>query len=291
MSRSLIHESCQADNRQAFDGRRWLGGCVGRRASGNRQMLKLTKLDQRLVAINPMMVVWLEETPDTVLVMVGGQRIIVREKPNEVIEAFIRFHDARRSRARRRATSKSSPRRSLSAALRLVPITETSDATRAHHRRGSRAFLHSRRQLPRRWPRWLDGRRPRRAHRARRNHRRSARAVSDLDVHGRRESRARHVQEAGRRRREARRGDRGLRAARTARRDPGAREGRRDGIRSLPQEGAHDGGRRRRLTVSERHPRGGRSDRKKSTAKTLQKRSKQAAVTHRRSASSEPFSA
>ena len=56
-------------------------------------MLKLTKLDQRLVAINPMMVAWLEETPDTVIVMVGGQRIIVREKPNEVIEAFIRFHE------------------------------------------------------------------------------------------------------------------------------------------------------------------------------------------------------
>ena len=56
-------------------------------------MLKLTKLDKRLVAINPMMVAWLEETPDTVLVMVGGQRIIVREKPDEVIEAFVRFHE------------------------------------------------------------------------------------------------------------------------------------------------------------------------------------------------------
>lgn len=56
-------------------------------------MLKLTKLDQRLVAINPTLVAWLEETPDTVLVMVGGQRIIVREKVEQVIEAFVSFYE------------------------------------------------------------------------------------------------------------------------------------------------------------------------------------------------------
>ncbi len=56
-------------------------------------MLKLTKLDHRIVAINPTLVAWLEETPDTVICMVGGQRIIVREKVDEVIAAFVAFYE------------------------------------------------------------------------------------------------------------------------------------------------------------------------------------------------------
>jgi len=56
-------------------------------------MLKLTKLDHRMVAINPTLVAWLEETPDTVLCMASGQRIIVREKIDEVIEQFVAFYE------------------------------------------------------------------------------------------------------------------------------------------------------------------------------------------------------
>lgn len=56
-------------------------------------MLKLTRLDHRIVAINPTLVAWLEETPDTVICMVGGQRIIVREKVDEVIAAFVAFYE------------------------------------------------------------------------------------------------------------------------------------------------------------------------------------------------------
>jgi len=56
-------------------------------------MLKLTKLDHRMVAINPTLLAWLEETPDTVLCMVGGQRIIVREKVDEVIAQFVAFYE------------------------------------------------------------------------------------------------------------------------------------------------------------------------------------------------------
>lgn len=54
-------------------------------------MLKLTRLDHRVVAINPTLVAWIEENPDTVICMLGGQRIIVREKLAEVIEAFDSF--------------------------------------------------------------------------------------------------------------------------------------------------------------------------------------------------------
>jgi flagellar protein FlbD len=56
-------------------------------------MLKLTRLDHRTVAINPTLVAWLEETPDTVVCMVTGQRITVREKIDEVIAAFVSFHE------------------------------------------------------------------------------------------------------------------------------------------------------------------------------------------------------
>ena len=49
--------------------------------------------DHRTVAINPTLVAWLEETPDTIICMVGGQRIIVREKVDEVIAAFVAFYE------------------------------------------------------------------------------------------------------------------------------------------------------------------------------------------------------
>lgn len=54
-------------------------------------MLKLTRLDHRVVAINPTLVAWIEENPDTVICMLGGQRIIVREKLGEVMDAFDAF--------------------------------------------------------------------------------------------------------------------------------------------------------------------------------------------------------
>lgn len=56
-------------------------------------MLKLTRLDHRTIAINPTLVAWLEETPDTVVCMVGGQRMTVRERIDEVIDAFVAFYE------------------------------------------------------------------------------------------------------------------------------------------------------------------------------------------------------
>jgi flagellar protein FlbD len=56
-------------------------------------MLKLTRLDHRTVAINPTLIAWLEETPDTVICMTSGQRIMVREKVDEVIAAFTAFYE------------------------------------------------------------------------------------------------------------------------------------------------------------------------------------------------------
>jgi flagellar protein FlbD len=52
-------------------------------------MLKLTRLDHHLIAINPDHVAWVEATPDTTLCLIGDRKIIVRESLDEVVERFI----------------------------------------------------------------------------------------------------------------------------------------------------------------------------------------------------------
>jgi len=51
-------------------------------------MIKLTRLDQRVVAINPDHIAWVEATPDTTLCLLGDRKIIVRETVDEVVERF-----------------------------------------------------------------------------------------------------------------------------------------------------------------------------------------------------------
>ena len=52
-------------------------------------MLKLTRLDQRTVAINPDHIAWVEANPDTTLCLLGDRKIIVRESLDEVVERFM----------------------------------------------------------------------------------------------------------------------------------------------------------------------------------------------------------
>lgn len=52
-------------------------------------MLKLTRLDNRIVAINPDHIAWVEATPDTTLCLLGDRMVIVRESVDEVIERFV----------------------------------------------------------------------------------------------------------------------------------------------------------------------------------------------------------
>ena len=52
-------------------------------------MLKLTRLDQRTVAINPDHIAWVEANPDTTLCLVGDRKVIVRESLEEVCERFV----------------------------------------------------------------------------------------------------------------------------------------------------------------------------------------------------------
>lgn len=54
-------------------------------------MIKLTKLNQQVVAINPDSVLWAEASPDTTLCMSGGEKVLVRESLDELIEKVIEF--------------------------------------------------------------------------------------------------------------------------------------------------------------------------------------------------------
>jgi len=41
-------------------------------------VIKLTRLNQHVVAINPDVVLWAEASPDTTLCLVGGEKVLIR---------------------------------------------------------------------------------------------------------------------------------------------------------------------------------------------------------------------
>jgi uncharacterized protein YlzI (FlbEa/FlbD family) len=61
------------------------------------RMLKLTRLNNHVVAINPDHIGWVDATPDTTLFLIGGEKIIVRETLDELIAAVIDFRRLIRS--------------------------------------------------------------------------------------------------------------------------------------------------------------------------------------------------
>lgn len=54
-------------------------------------MIKLTRLNNHIVAINPDHIGWADATPDTTLFMIGGEKIIVRETLDELIAQVVDF--------------------------------------------------------------------------------------------------------------------------------------------------------------------------------------------------------
>ena len=57
-------------------------------------MITLSRLNGQVVAINPDLITWIEVTPDTIVSLVGGEKIIVREALDEVISRIIGFRRA-----------------------------------------------------------------------------------------------------------------------------------------------------------------------------------------------------
>ncbi len=54
-------------------------------------MIRLTHFNGKPFVVNAELVKFVEETPDTVITMRDGERIVVREKADEVVERAIRY--------------------------------------------------------------------------------------------------------------------------------------------------------------------------------------------------------
>ncbi|MBO4731634.1 MAG: flagellar FlbD family protein [Spirochaetaceae bacterium] len=54
-------------------------------------MIEVTRLDGKVYWINPHQIERIEINPDVTLVMLSGQKLIIREKPEEVTERIIEY--------------------------------------------------------------------------------------------------------------------------------------------------------------------------------------------------------
>ena len=54
-------------------------------------MISLTRLNNTSMVINPDLIVFMEETPDTIITLSNGEKIAVQEKIKEVIRRVINF--------------------------------------------------------------------------------------------------------------------------------------------------------------------------------------------------------
>ena len=54
-------------------------------------MITLTRLDQRVIVVNAELIKMLEATPDTIVTLVNGDTILVRESVDEVVRRAIDY--------------------------------------------------------------------------------------------------------------------------------------------------------------------------------------------------------
>ena len=55
-------------------------------------MIKATKLNGEVFYVNPFEIEFIEETPDTVISLKSGRKVLVSEKANFIIEEMIEFY-------------------------------------------------------------------------------------------------------------------------------------------------------------------------------------------------------
>ncbi len=58
-------------------------------------MVKLTKLNGNPIVVNADLVEFIEETPDCLLTMTTGRKLMVREKQEEVMQQLLAYRQAR----------------------------------------------------------------------------------------------------------------------------------------------------------------------------------------------------
>lgn len=54
-------------------------------------MIELSKINGKPVMVNPDLIRFIEKTPDTVLTFTDGERMLVRDEPDEIVQKIIRF--------------------------------------------------------------------------------------------------------------------------------------------------------------------------------------------------------
>jgi flagellar protein FlbD len=54
-------------------------------------MVRLTRLNQKELVVNAELIQWVESSPDTVITLTTGEKVMVRETVDEVVEAVIRY--------------------------------------------------------------------------------------------------------------------------------------------------------------------------------------------------------
>jgi flagellar protein FlbD len=54
-------------------------------------MVRLSRLNGQVIAVNPDLITWIEVTPDTTLSLLGGDKVMVRETLDEVIDRVVAF--------------------------------------------------------------------------------------------------------------------------------------------------------------------------------------------------------
>lgn len=54
-------------------------------------MIQLTRLNNSLLIVNSDLVKFVEQSPDTVITLVNGEKILVRERAYEVLERIVKF--------------------------------------------------------------------------------------------------------------------------------------------------------------------------------------------------------
>jgi len=54
-------------------------------------MITVTRLNNTTIVVNPDLIVFIEETPDTIITLLDGEKLMVREKVSEVIRRVIEF--------------------------------------------------------------------------------------------------------------------------------------------------------------------------------------------------------
>ncbi len=54
-------------------------------------MIEVSKVNGKPVLVNPDLIRFIEATPDTVLTFTDGERLMVQDKPDDIVQKIIRF--------------------------------------------------------------------------------------------------------------------------------------------------------------------------------------------------------